>query len=239
MNYQEIKFFVKDGVIASNEKFITADSINSLKAVFSFDEHWSNLTKTAIFRKGENTFHTVLEDDACIIPFEVITKGVLHISVFGIAIDQRLTTTECVIEIKKSGYTVCTPAEPFLDPYNYYLFEANKILENCSNDHMWAKFYAEKAEKMASEVSHITKSILGSIDSFQQAADTVLASNNIAKEKAFRIIKPLNLSEYLKNNNINIIFENVVFKAITKAEYEEKYNKGIKEKGTIYFVYEG
>ena len=99
-----LDLLVSGGEISSDISKLTADSIEYVTARFTFDESWNSLLKTAIFRRGETVYHTVLENDTCVIPHEVLSDGMLYISVFGVLGNKRATTTETNIFIEKSGY---------------------------------------------------------------------------------------------------------------------------------------
>jgi hypothetical protein len=112
---------VDGGNISADHSLLTADSVEYIVALFTFDKSWNNLYKTAIFRTGELVYHVPLENDSCKVPFEALKEPAMYISVFGVMNNTRATTAELPIQIQNSGYTMCEPEAPTLDPYNYFL----------------------------------------------------------------------------------------------------------------------
>ena len=98
-----LNLMVSGGEISSDISRLTADSVDYVTAQFTFDESWNGLYKTAVFRLGENVYHTVLENDKCSVPHEVLSDGMIYISVFGVSGTTRATTKEVSVYIEKSG----------------------------------------------------------------------------------------------------------------------------------------
>lgn len=141
-----LNFEVSGGEISSAEKHITADSVEFVTAAFSFDEGWSSLLKTAVFRKGELVYHVPVENDVCTVPFEVLKDGIMYVSVFGISGNTRATTDEVALTVEKSGYIPSVPTEPTPDPYNYFLEKVTQLknesaqaADECENSAAQAK----------------------------------------------------------------------------------------------------
>lgn len=127
MSYYTLNFQVEVGEISASHSVVTADSVEYITAAFTFDESWSDLIKTAIFRVGDVVYHVPLENDACKIPFEALKEPMMYVSVFGISDLVRATTLELPIQVQNSGYTVCEPQAPTPDPYNYFLEKATAL----------------------------------------------------------------------------------------------------------------
>ena len=84
MSSYTLNILVEGGNISSDYSLLTADSVNFIVADFSFDEGWSDLVKTAVFRVGELVYHSPLENNKCTIPFEALKEPIMYISVFGV-----------------------------------------------------------------------------------------------------------------------------------------------------------
>jgi hypothetical protein len=67
---------------------------------FNFCPKWFGFVKTAVFyQKKDEVYHKLLENDMCIIPWEVLAKrGTLHISVFGVK--DGVTRTSNIVKLK-------------------------------------------------------------------------------------------------------------------------------------------
>ena len=117
----QLEFSVDKQIISrTDDNKVVEKSKNYLTCRFTFCEDWESLTKTAIFisAKGD-IFNVILEDDACIVPWEVIEKEYFTVSVFG---GDLITANKVVIPMIKSGYADGnTPSEPTPDVYQQIL----------------------------------------------------------------------------------------------------------------------
>lgn len=94
INQQHIKRIDNENVVA--------DSRNYLKARFTFSDEWNGLIKTAVFTHGENTYNAILDaENGCVVPWEVIKSGYVHVSVFG---GDLITVDKAEVFISSSGY---------------------------------------------------------------------------------------------------------------------------------------
>lgn len=150
MAFETLTFNVSGGKIEALNTFLAADSVEYAIVEFTFDESWEGLLKTAVFRKGENVYHVVLEENKCKIPFEVITDGIMYVSCFGVFGDVRATTVEVAVRVEKSGFVMCVPNAPSPDPYNYFLEKATEQKELSEQYSQISAEKAEAAEKSAS-----------------------------------------------------------------------------------------
>lgn len=142
---------VGDQLICSESR-ITADSIEYITAAFTFDSSWDGLYKTAVFRVGELVYHTPLEADACTIPYEALTEGILAVSVFGVLGTTRATTTEALLTVEASGYVPCEPNAPSPDPYAYYLEQVTGLRQEAAEDAAASETSAQAAESALARV---------------------------------------------------------------------------------------
>ena len=121
-----IIFCVHNQVITRTDtNVIVADSRNYLQATFIFSEEWNGKEKTAIFIHDDKAYHVLLENDKCLVPWEVIKPGVLSVSVFA---GDLITTNACVTSIKDSGYTDGTkPSDPTPTIYEQIMQKLDEI----------------------------------------------------------------------------------------------------------------
>ena len=123
---------------------VVADSKNYLYATFIFSDEWQG-TKTAIFKHNGETYHVLLENDMCLVPWEVIKQGTLGVSVFC---GDLITSSTVYITINKSGYSDGgTPSEPTPDIYSQIISMINDIESGNVSDEK----IAEAVEKYLSE----------------------------------------------------------------------------------------
>lgn len=84
---------------------LVADSLNYAYAHFDFcSSDWDGLIKTAVFTRGQDTYEQILEDDQCLIPWEVLPdgKGIFTVSVFA---GNRITTNVVKVKLDASGWS--------------------------------------------------------------------------------------------------------------------------------------
>lgn len=114
-----LEFNVKNQTIIRTDDFeAVSDSRNYLTAKFTFTEEWTG-EKTAIFGYEGRRLWVLLEDDACIVPWEVIKPPFFTVSVFC---GDRITAGTATVEVEKSGYTDGeAPKQPEPDIYTQIL----------------------------------------------------------------------------------------------------------------------
>lgn len=124
----ELNFSVTNQKIKYNSNlYIVEKSRNYLTAKFTFSgSEWKNIAKTALFKKDGKVIKMVLDANGrCEIPPEVITKGILEVSVFG---GDLITVDSANVKILKSGYEEGeAPQEPPPDVYAQILAELQSI----------------------------------------------------------------------------------------------------------------
>ena len=101
-----------------------AGSKKYLRAAFSFPEEWCE-TKTAIFGHGGKYYPVILEDDECLVPWEVIATPFFTVSVFC---GDLITANEVQVPLEASGYHEGqTPTDPTPDVYTQLVTLVEKI----------------------------------------------------------------------------------------------------------------
>lgn len=100
--------------------YVVADSRNYLYARFSFTPDWDGVIKTAIFRNQCSGVvkNVILENDMCLVPWEVLEQGdaSIEVSVFG---GDRITANTARFFNHMSGYSEdgSAPDDPTPDVY--------------------------------------------------------------------------------------------------------------------------
>ena len=140
-----LSFEITNQLIRRTDKnAVVADSKNYLYATFTFSDEWQGV-KTAIFSHGGEKYHVLLENDMCLVPWEVIKQGILGVSVFC---GDLITSSTAYITINKSGYSDGgTPSEPTPDIYSQIISMINDIESGNVSDEK----IAEAVEKYLSE----------------------------------------------------------------------------------------
>ncbi len=98
---------------------ITAGTVG-LQVEFTFDSHWDNLGKTVIFRAGDKVITAALESYTHIVPWEVLEKPDLWLSIGVYGANAEGTVVIPTLWSKvAAGYTGVDPeGDPALEPAN-------------------------------------------------------------------------------------------------------------------------
>lgn len=108
-----LTFEVNKQIITRTDNNVAiADSVDFLTATFSFSEEWENCSKTVIFRFCHTVKSLVLENDSCIVPWEVIKSGGFEVSVIGVYGSVLITTNVINVPCGVSGYAEGEAPEP-------------------------------------------------------------------------------------------------------------------------------
>lgn len=108
-----LTFSVNKQIITRTDNNVAiADSVDYLTATFSFSEEWELCSKTIIFRSGDTIKSLLLENDTCIVPWEVINLGGFKVSVIGVNGNVLITTNVIDIPCGASGYADGEEPEP-------------------------------------------------------------------------------------------------------------------------------
>ena len=116
----------KQKIKRTDTQQIVSDSRNYLHAAFTFsDDDWTGI-KTAIFKNGDEVRHAILDDNnECLVPWEVIKPGILHVSVFC---GDLITADTATVYINDSGYEDGgAPEDPSPTVYEQIIAMLNEI----------------------------------------------------------------------------------------------------------------
>lgn len=110
--------------IAGEYSPAASDSIDYLRAYFSFSPDWNGLVKTAQFSQNGTVYSVLVENDCCAVPNE-LCDGKAIISVFGqeAGKPKRITTLPFEMTIRKSGFSPDSqsPVPPTPDLYSQFV----------------------------------------------------------------------------------------------------------------------
>ena len=108
-----LTFDVNKQIITRTDNNVAiADSVDFLTATFTFSEEWENCSKTVIFRFCHTVKSLVLENNSCIVPWEVIKSGGFEVSVIGVYGSVLITTNVINVPCGISGYVEGEAPEP-------------------------------------------------------------------------------------------------------------------------------
>ncbi len=108
-----LTFDVNKQIITRTDGDVTiADSVEYLTASFTFSDEWAECAKTVIFRTGDTIKSLLLENDTCVVPWEVIKLGGFKVSVIGVKGNVLITTNVVDIPCGASGYADGEAPEP-------------------------------------------------------------------------------------------------------------------------------
>ena len=111
-------------IVRTDTNRVVSDSRNYLRASFEFSEEWTGI-KTAIFKSGDVVRHAVLENDECMVPWEVINPGFMKVSVFC---GDLITADSSTVPITESGYAEGgAPQDPSQTVYEQIIAMLNEI----------------------------------------------------------------------------------------------------------------
>ena len=111
-------------IIRTDTNRVVSDSRNYLRASFEFSEEWTGI-KTAIFKSGDIVRNSILENNECLVPWEVIKPGLMKVSVFC---GDLITADSSTVPITESGYAEGgAPQDPSQTVYEQIIAMLNEI----------------------------------------------------------------------------------------------------------------
>ena len=114
----------KQMIQRTDANIVVADSKNYLHAAVTFAEEWQG-TKTAIFSRGVDRYCVLLENNMCLVPWEVIKQGSIGVTVFC---GDLITANTVYVSVYKSGYgDGKVPSEPTPSVYQQIISLLNDI----------------------------------------------------------------------------------------------------------------
>ena len=123
-----LEFNIRNQEISRIDNFSPAEkSVKYLIAKFNFKtEDWNDTVKRAIFRnvKSKVEKDTMLEDDSCIVPWEVLVgSSDIEVSVHGVLDTEDITTNVAVFNLDRTLHGGSASQEPSPTVYEQMLKE--------------------------------------------------------------------------------------------------------------------
>ena len=127
-----LEFNIRNQSINRIDRFSPAEkSVNYLIAKFNFlTDEWNGADKTAVFqnKNGKNIIDMLLDNDMCVVPWEVVDKnGKVTVSVYGTVDGRRITTDTAEFKINPTIYGGSATQEPTPDIYQQILERINEL----------------------------------------------------------------------------------------------------------------
>ena len=114
----------RQNIVRTDTNRVVSDSRNYLRASFEFSEEWTGI-KTAIFKSGDIVRNSILENNECLVPWEVIKPGLMKVSVFC---GDLITADSSTVPITESGYAEGgAPQDPSQTVYEQIIAMLNEI----------------------------------------------------------------------------------------------------------------
>ena len=115
---------------------VNSGEYNVQNVEFTFSSEYESLTKMAIFTNGTNSFQTIITDNECIIPYEVIEEGTVCVGVYGYETNgdnlvKRYSPKPVFFNVEPGSYHL---AESSIDPSSDIIAQILQELENQSED---------------------------------------------------------------------------------------------------------
>jgi len=147
-----IQFTINNQTIERTDSFqVVGDSYHYLLAKFCFaSPEWTGI-KTAIFRRGDDAYEMILENDACYVPWEVLQgEGVFYVSVFC---GDLVTANMARVNVYQSGYgsDLESAHEPTAGVYAQILDALDEVQQTLDTVIEDAEGAARDAESSATE----------------------------------------------------------------------------------------
>lgn len=107
---QQLQFRIRGQTISRADRFfVVAKSLNYLKAGFEFiTDDWDGLQKVALFTRDGTSYKMILDDGACMVPWELLAEpGEITVSAYGAGWDDDVildTVNTATITVYESGY---------------------------------------------------------------------------------------------------------------------------------------
>lgn len=217
-----LRFTLNNQIIRRTDDFEpVADSVNYLRAAFSFSEEWQS-PKKAIFTANGTAYHVLLENDECVVPWEVIKKPGFTVSVYS---GNLITASECFVNVKKSGLRDGTEPElPTPDIWEQYietaeghiseLSELKSGLISAEKDCISATAEAKNAARAAASAA---ESILGADERYATKAE-LYATSRGCNSLSYFFANSYNNDFYGKMDTSGVLFADFIFKQNSMTE---------------------
>ena len=151
-------------------------SRNHLWIRITFDSEWEGTTKTLVaYRDLSKPYHVPLGlDDMALIPHEVLAKhGVVYLGVFGVAGDQRVTSTIVRYGVNEGALTEgLQPSDPTPEMWDQLISAVNEMRQAAESAMRDAQTAAQGAQWSAQDAAGSAKQAEGAATRAETATDT-------------------------------------------------------------------
>ena len=151
-------------------------SRNHLRIRITFDAEWEGTTKTLVaYRDLSKPYHVPLGlDGMALIPHEVLAEqGVVYLGVFGVAGDQRVTSTIVRYGVNEGALTEgLQPSDPTPEMWDQLISAVNEVRQAAESAMRDAQTAAQGAQQSAQAAAGSAKQAEGAATRAETAADT-------------------------------------------------------------------
>lgn len=155
-------------------------SRNHLRIRVAFDAEWEGTTKTLVaYRDLSKPYHVPLGmDGTALIPHEVLAEqGVAYLGVFGIAGDQRITSTIVRYGVNEGALTEgLQPSDPTPEMWDQLISAVNEVRWAAESAMRDAHTAAQGAQRSEQAAAGSAKQAEGAATRAENAADTATTS---------------------------------------------------------------
>ena len=217
---------------------VVSDSVRYLTAQFGFSEDWDGTAKTAIFSGKGGTYEVLLTNDACTVPYEVIS-GRFGVSVFGVRNGVRITADTAYLCVQQSGYTPGeTPSEPTPSVYEQIMDKiTDEEMTRQMTDEMLSDIIDAKADKTVLEAETAARKRTDNVLEGLRNGETIGSFAEVEKELAKKADKeavPKKVSDLTDDLNLAKTDENNNFTASQTITGTLTVNGDIVQNGASY-----
>ena len=155
-------------------------SRNHLRIRITFDSEWDGATKTLVaYRDLARPYHAPLGlDGTALIPHEVLAEqGVVYLGVFGVAGDQRVTSTIVRYGVNEGAITEgLQPSDPTPEMWDQLISAVNEVRQAAESAMRDAQTAAQSAQQSEQAAAGSATQADGAATRAETAADTATTS---------------------------------------------------------------
>ena len=170
-------------------------SNNYLECDFSFSEDWDDFAKFVIFRCNKKSYRVAINDETCLVPYDVLKADKFLITVYGVKEDVRITTNYLWIHLRKSA---------FVDEYDessYFNPDMTEELLDIVEQKVYTSVFNETVEEINTSIENLDES---KVDKSQYNTDLQSIHNNISEVDNAKVSK----TDY--NTDMNVVNNTLV-----------------------------
>ena len=172
-----IKIKVSKNIVSVQEtEPLYSGAVDTHSCLFRFDSTWSDFSKSAVFRFGGKAVTVLLEDNCCMLPWEILTRGNIglqvEVGVYGVSVDTEIMTSVWdSIGVIRDGTDLGNDAkDPSPGVYAQVLSSVRRVDEKVE----------DYTGKMTALVQRSETSTVLAVDSAARAADSELHAERAA-----------------------------------------------------------